>query len=70
MKYLRFIIKISVGLRMDLEKIKVIWEWEVLKIKKGVRAFLRFANYYKVFINKFVITVAPFTVFTGKYPFL
>ena len=70
MKYFRFIIKAGVGLRINPEKIKVIWEWKALKIKKRVRAFLRFANYYKVFIDKFVTTVAPFTVLTGKYLFL
>ena len=70
MKYLRFIIKVGVGLRMDPEKIKVTREWEEFKAKKRVRAFLGFANDYKVFINKFVITVAPFTVFMGKYLFL
>ena len=42
------------GLRINPEKIKVIREWEVLKTRKGVRAFLRFANYYKAFINKFI----------------
>ena len=41
----------------------------MLKTKKKVRAFSRFINYYKVFINKFIITAAFFTVFTGKYPF-
>ena len=55
---------------MDPEKIKAIREWEAPKIKKKVRAFLGFANYYRVFINKFVITAAPFTVFMGKYLFL
>ena len=35
-----------------------------------MRVFLRFANYYKVFINKFVTTAAPFMVLTGKHPFL
>ena len=55
---------------MDPEKIKVIQEWETPKTKKRVHAFLGFANYYKVFINKFVITVALFTVLMGKYPFL
>ena len=35
-----------------------------------MHAFLRFANYYKAFINKFATKVAPFTAFTGKYPFL
>ena len=70
MKYLGFIIKVGVGLRMDLEKIKVIWEWEAPKTKKGVRAFLGFANYYRAFIDKFVTTAAPFTALMGKYPFL
>ena len=54
---------------MDSEKIKVIREWEILKIKKGVHAFLRFTNYYKAFIDKFTITVTPLTALTGKYPF-
>ena len=70
MKYLGFIIEVGVGLRMDPEKIKVIREWEVLKIKKGVRVFLGFANYYKAFINKFVTTAAPLMALMGKYPFL
>ena len=61
--------KVGVGLRIDPEKIKVIWEWEALKIKKGVRAFLGFANNYRAFINKFAITVTIFTVITKKYIF-
>ena len=55
---------------MDPEKIKVIWEWEIPKIKKRVRAFLRFANYYRAFINKFVTTAGPLTALMGKHPFL
>ena len=55
---------------MDPEKIKVIREWEILKTKKKVRAFLRFVNYYKAFINKFVTTVTSLTVLTGKHLFL
>ena len=55
---------------MDPEKIKVIRKWEVFKIKKGVRAFLGFANYYRAFIDKFAATAAPFTALTGKNPFL
>ena len=58
------------GLRIDPEKTKAIREWEAPKIKKGVRAFLRFANYYKAFINKFATTAALLTALTGKYPFL
>ena len=58
------------GLWINLEKIKVIREWEAPKTKKKVYTFLRFANYYKVFINKFATTATLFTVLTGKYPFL
>ena len=54
---------------MDPEKIKTIREWEVPKTKKKVRTFLRFTNYYKVFINKFVTTTALFTTFIGKHLF-
>ena len=66
MKYLRFITEAGVGLQMDPEKVKAIQEWEAPKTKKGVLAFLGFANYYKAFINKFVITAAPFMLFIGK----
>ena len=58
------------GLQMDPEKIRAIREWEALKTKKRVRAFLGFANYYRVFIDKFATTAAPFTALTGKHPFL
>ena len=68
-KYLGFIIEAGVGLRMDPEKTRAIREWEAPKIKKGVRAFLRFANYYKAFIDKFVTTAALFTALTEKHPF-
>ena len=54
---------------MDPEKTRVIREWEALKTKKGVRAFLGFANYYRAFINKFATTAAPLTALTGKHPF-
>ena len=54
---------------MDPEKTKAIREWEIPKTKKRVRAFLRFANYYRAFINKFVTTAVLFTALTGKYPF-
>ena len=70
MKYLGFIIEVGVGLRMDPEKIKAIREWETPKTKKGVHAFLGFANYYRAFIDKFATTAAPLMALTGKYPFL
>ena len=69
MKYLGFIVKAGMRLRIDPEKIKTIREWEAPKTKKGVRAFLGFANYYRAFINKFITTAALFTALTGKHPF-
>ena len=55
---------------MDPEKIRAIWEWKALKTKKKVRAFLRFTNYYRAFMNKFVTTAASLTALIRKYPFL
>ena len=57
-------------MRIDPEKIKAIREWEALKTKKRVRAFLRFANNYRAFINKFATTATPLIILTGKHPFL
>ena len=55
---------------MNPEKIITIQKWETPKTKKRVCSFLGFANYYKVFINKFVTTATRLTALTGKYPFL
>jgi hypothetical protein len=38
---------------MDLEKVKVIKEWEALRTVKGVWFFLGFANFYWKFIRDF-----------------
>src|SRR5437762_8678809 len=35
------------GLRMELEKTKVVREWPIPKTVKEVQAFLGFANYYR-----------------------
>ena len=70
MTYLGFIIKAGVGLRINPEKTRAIREWEAPKTKKRVYTFLRFANYYKAFINKFATTATPLTALTGKHLFL
>ena len=57
------------GLQINPEKIKAIREWETPKTRKKVRAFLRFANYYKAFINKFATTATLLTALTGKQSF-
>jgi hypothetical protein len=44
-KYLGFIVRVN-GIRMDLEKIQVVENWEVLEKLKEVQVFLGFANFY------------------------
>ncbi|EMD63881.1 hypothetical protein COCSADRAFT_358412 [Bipolaris sorokiniana ND90Pr] len=45
-KYLGFIIEAGKRISIDLAKVAVIREWEALRIVKGVRSFLGFANFY------------------------
>jgi hypothetical protein len=68
-KYLRFVIKAGKGLRMDPEKVKAIKEWEAPVNVKGVRSFLRFANFYRRFIKNYSGLAAPLTRLTGDVPF-
>ncbi|KAM4055235.1 integrase core domain-containing protein [Hirsutella rhossiliensis] len=49
-KYLGFIVNAGKGIACDPEKQRAIREWEALTTVKGVRSFLGFANYYRIFI--------------------
>ena len=51
---------------MDPVKVKAIAEWEAPTSVKGVRSFLRFANFYKRFIKDFSDLVRPLTDLTYK----
>ena len=51
---------------MDLEKVKAITEWKAPTTVKGVRAFLGFANYYRLFISRFPNIVKPLVDLTKK----
>ena len=51
---------------MDLVKVKAIAEWEAPTSVKGVRSFLRFANFYRRFIKDFSDLVRLLTDFTHK----
>jgi transposase InsO family protein len=49
-KYLGFIVQAGKGIACDPEKQRAIREWEAPTNVKGVRSFLGFANYYRIFI--------------------
>ena len=65
-KYLGFIIEVGKGFRMDPEKVAAIQQWEAPKTVKGVRSFLGFANYYRLFIPEFADIARPLTDLTKK----
>jgi len=65
-KYLGFIIEVGKGFRMDPEKVTAIQRWEAPKTVKGVRSFLGFANYYRLFIPEFADIARPLTDLTKK----
>jgi hypothetical protein len=68
-KYLGFIIEAGKGLRMDLEKVKAIKEWQALVNVKGVRSFLGFENFYRRFIKNYSELAAPLMRLTRDIPF-
>ena len=51
-KYLGMIVTIK-GIKMDLDKIKAVQNWEALTSIKEIQAFLGFANFYCQFIPNF-----------------
>ncbi len=65
-KYLGFIIKAGEGITVDPEKVEAIRLWTPPKNLKGVRGFLGFANFYRVFIPEFADIAAPLTNLTKK----
>ena len=65
-KYLGYVIDIGNGIRMDPDKLKAIHEWQAPQTVKGVRSFLGFANYYRLFIKGYADVVKPLTDLTKK----
>ena len=62
-KYLRMFIGVD-GLKIDPAKIKTIIEWPTPRTIKEVLSFLRFANFYRRFIEKFSKLALPLTELT------
>ena len=54
------------GVLVDPEKVEAVMSWERLKSVFEIRSFLRFAGYYKRFIEDFSRLVAPMTRLTRK----
>ncbi|KNG46626.1 hypothetical protein TW65_06673 [Stemphylium lycopersici] len=65
-KYLGYIVEAEVGIRVDPDKIVAIREWATPTTVKAVRAFIGFANFYRVFIPNFSDIAKPLLNLTKK----
>ena len=65
-RYLGFIVRAGEGIACDPEKQQAIREWETPGSIRGVRSFLGFANYYRIFIPDFAAIAEPLTKLTRK----
>ena len=52
--------------KMEQEEIKAVKEWKTLMKVKDVESFLRFANFYRRFIQNFSHTAKPLNELKGK----
>ena len=67
-KYLGFIIQAGKGVACDPEKQRAIREWLTPTRITGVRSFLGFANYYRIFIPDFSEIAGPLLLLTKRLP--
>ncbi|KAM4063256.1 reverse transcriptase (RNA-dependent DNA polymerase) [Hirsutella rhossiliensis] len=65
-KYLGFIVNAGKGIACDPEKQHAIREWEAPTTVKGVRSFLGFANYYRIFIPDYARITQPLDALLKK----
>ena len=52
--------------KIEQEKIRAVKEWKTLMKVKDIESFLRFANFYKRFIQNFSHTAKPLNKLKGK----
>ncbi len=64
-QFLRFIVT-SQSLRMNSKKIEVVTTWSTSKLKIEVQFFLRFANFYRRFIERYFRIISSLTNLTKK----
>ena len=63
------ILRVIVGkgqVKMEQEKVKAIKEWKTPIRIKDIESFLRFANFYRHFIQNFSHTAKPLNKLKGK----
>ena len=53
-------------LRIDLDKVKAVEEWLILKKLKDIRRFLGFTNFYRSLIKRYRKIIKPLTNLTRK----
>ena len=58
--FLRHVVSTE-GIKVDLDKIKAVLEWEAPKNVAEVRSFLRLAGYYRRFMKSFSFIAMPLT---------
>ena len=56
--FLGFVISAD-GIKMDLAKVKDIYNWEAPKCVKDVQCLFRFANFYQCFIHRYSVICQP-----------
>jgi hypothetical protein len=65
-KYLSYIINSKKEILINPEKIRAIKNWTISTNVKAIRSFIRFANFYRMFIPTYSNTIRPFVNFTKK----
>lgn len=65
-KYLGFIVRAGKGIACDPEKQQAIREWLAPTTVRGVRSFLGFANYYRIFIPDYAHITKPLDALLKK----